>query len=222
MPLNQIEVKLIDHMGSDLSVVNAARQSFGITSQSFTEKEYGILNRLMKDKHASPFEAATLTYQVKAPIRVAREHMRHRTASYSEYSLRYAPFINEFFIWTVEDIRAQQGKAMDYTFVKMEETTAQAIADLLNAQAQSDLDVYQTILGLGAAREIASYCLPLDSMTLYSVTTNLRNALNFLHLRTSEAALREIRWVANILERELRKTYPQTLALWDLHGRQQL
>lgn len=222
MALSQITVKLIDHMGDDLRIVNAARQSFGKESLEYGEREQGIHSALMREEHAGPFEAGVIQYQVHAPIRVAREHMRHRTASYSEYSLRYAPFPNEFFVWTPEDIRAQVGKAMDYNFEPMSPTLAAQCANIMNTQAQEDLDVYNTLLGLGVAKEVASYRLPLDSMTIYSVTSNLRNILNYLHVRNAAPALREIRHVAVILEEIVKECFPCTYHFWDERGRPKL
>lgn len=213
-------VKYVDHMGTDLSIVNAARVSFARTSEQLEERDIGLIRFLMRERHASPFEHASLTVFVDAPIGVAREWMRHRTQSFNEFSTRYAKVAEPtFFIPTPDALRTQVGKPGAYRFEALDPETAAVVPDKFEAAYRAALDSYHELLNMGVARELARNVLPLGMHTQFYATANLRNWFNFLSLRTPESALREIRDEAAEVEAILEAHYPHAYEAWVAHGR---
>jgi thymidylate synthase (FAD) len=213
-------VSYVDHLGSDLSVVNAARASFAQRSESLEAKDIGLIGFLMRERHASPFEHASLTVFVDAPIGVAREWMRHRTQSFNEFSTRYAK-VGEptFYVPPGEALRTQVGKPGAYHFEPMDEAAGPDIQRRFESAYQASLAAYHELLELGVARELARNVLPLGMHTQFYATCNLRNWFNFLSLRTAENALREIREEAAQVETLIEEHFPHSYRFWVEYGR---
>lgn len=213
-------VTYVDHMGSDLSIVNAARASFDQRSDSLEERDIGLIGFLMRERHASPFEHTALTVFVDTPIGVSREWMRHRTQSYNEFSTRYARVSEpEFYIPGDDAMRTQVGRPGAYRFEPLPgEQIAPAQARFQQAYAASEA-AYQELLDLGVARELARNVLPLGMHTRFYATCDLRNWFNFLSLRTADNALREIRDEAAQVESLIAGLWPHAYRFWVEYGR---
>src|SRR5262249_12658581 len=143
-------VHLEDAMGSDLHIVNNARVSFDQESTEFTEKERGLLNFLMRERHGSPWEAVVFRFDVKCPLFVMRECARHTISSTNEQSARYSKIPDEYYIPAPEYVRQQVGKPGSYSFEQIEdgEIVARTLKVLEQTQ-RTAFDHYHELLELG-------------------------------------------------------------------------
>lgn len=216
-------VQLIAHMGDDLTIVNAARVSYGRASEELSEKDRGLIRFLMREQHASPFEHVAFTFRVETSIAVAREWMRHRTQSFNEFSTRYSK-VGEaaFYLPDDEHVRTQTGKPGAYTFEPVDASLAAETRERMQEAYDAAQRAYQDLLDHGIAREVARNVLPLGMTTMFYATVNLRNVFNFLHLRTDEAALREIRDEAAHVEELVAPIVPVAYEAWVELGRNSL
>lgn len=220
---SDISVSLIDSMGSDDSVVHAARVSI-VGSRAETEggERKGLLNFLMSNRHASPFEHVVATFMIQCPIFVVREWHRHRTQSYNEMSGRYTVLRPKFYIPEVDRPLVQVGKPGAYRFEVGSFEDWQSVKNTLEGSYQQSWNAYSGMLNAGIAKEVARDCLPVGIYTDFYATANLRNWMGFLSLRTSPDALYEIRQAAGKVETHLHKMFPTIMNLWDENGRQSL
>jgi thymidylate synthase (FAD) len=186
-------VRLVDSMGGDLSVVRAARVSYDAEWRAGddTEGDRKLINYLWKNKHSTPFEAVTLTFEVKAPIFVYRQWHRHRTWSYNELSARYRELPEEFYIPEIDQITTQSAdnKQMRTDIIHPKSDEMQAHMFSQNTQA---FKLYQSMLADGCPRELARAVLPLATYSHMFATVNLLNLMKFLTLRCHEHAQYEI------------------------------
>lgn len=213
-------VNLIDSMGTELSIVNAARVSFNEESAELTDKDVGLIKFLAKNRHASPFEHCTATFRIEAPIFVAREWHRHRTQSYNEWSGRYSQLEPKFYAPDYDRPLIQTGKAGAYKFeVPKDDALNIAVFKEFRFSCQTAWDTYEYLLDEGVAKEVARMVLPVNIYTSWYATSNLRNWINFLSLRTDETAMYEIRQLAGSIEESLYKLFPVTMEHWDKAGR---
>ena len=216
-------VQYVDHMGSDLSIVNAARVSFGRSSEELGTADIGLIGFLMRERHASPFEHTALTVYIDAPIGVAREWMRHRTQSFNEFSTRYAKVSEpDFYIPGEEAMRTQVGKPGSYRFEPLDASLHGDVAARFEAAYAAAEQAYDDLVKLGLARELARNVLPLGMHTRFYATCDLRNWFNFLSLRTADAALREIREEAAQVEAIVAEHWPHAYKFWVEYGRKSL
>ena len=231
---SDVTVELVRHSASDADVLFAARVSTqgeqtleaASANSAASERDRGLINYLMRDRHGSPFEHNSLTFYVQAPIFVFREFMRHRIASYNEESGRYRELQPVFYVPGPERKLVQVGKPGAYDF---EEGSAQqhelAVAEI-TATCTEAYESYQRMLKAGIAREVARAVLP---VTLYSsmyVTMNARSLMNFLSLRTKREGThfpsfpqREIEMVAEKMEALWKPLMPMTADAFDAGGR---
>lgn len=199
-------IRLIDYMGDESSIVQAARVSYGSGTKSVNEDK-GLIRYLMRHRHTTPLEMCEIKLHVKLPIFVARQWIRHRTANVNEYSARYSILDKEFYIPAPEDIQPQsdnnkQGRSGELT--GLEKLAAETEIKL---QSDNSYKIYNYLLGEddhpfpGIARELARMVLPLNYYTQWYWKTNLHNLLHFLSLRCDPHAQKEIRVYADkILE----------------------
>lgn len=192
-------IRVIDYMGNDSSIVQAARVSYGAGTKKVQE-DRGLINYLMRHGHTTPFEMCEIKLHVKLPIFVMRHWVRHRTANINEYSARYSVLSNEFYIPALEDVARQsdtnkQGRSE----VSMEaDTGAQEVCNTLAEFSEAAYTRYAHMLNdLGLAREIARTILPVNVYTEMYWKIDLHNLLHFLRLRTDSHAQYEIRCYAN-------------------------
>lgn len=231
-----MDVQIIDYMGTDLSVVNSARVSFGKSpdgaedpgdyATELGEKEKGLISYMMRNKHASPFEHCAVTFFIETSIAVSREAMRHRTFSFNEFSTRYSQIDDDPESWYIPEadhMRQQKGKPGAYTFeVITEEATIDLVQQSMALAYSSAYHTYHLLLEDGVAKEIARNVLPLGMTTKFWMTGNLRNWFNFLVLRNSPHALQEIRDIAICIETDIAELFPECYSAWVAAGRIQI
>ncbi|MFM8840527.1 MAG: FAD-dependent thymidylate synthase [bacterium] len=192
-------VRLIDVMGDDASIVQAARVSYGSGTKKVHE-DRGLIRYLLRHAHTTPFEMVEFKFHVKLPIFVARQWIRHRTANVNEYSGRYSEMKDEFYTPAIQDIRPQsisnkQGRSDETLPEGMAEQAATAFK-----QGQDDAYAqYQEFLELGIAREIARINLPVSNYTEWYWKIDLHNLFHFLRLRIDAHAQYEIRVFAEAI-----------------------
>jgi thymidylate synthase (FAD) len=192
-------VRLIDVMGDDAAIVQAARVSYGSGTKKVLE-DRGLIRYLLRHAHTTPFEMVEFKFHVKLPIFVARQWIRHRTANVNEYSGRYSEMKDEFYTPNPNDIRPQsvlnkQGRS--------EETLPDGMADQAANAFKSGQDdayaQYQEFLEQGIAREIARINLPVSNYTEWYWKIDLHNLFHFLRLRIDAHAQYEIRVFAEAI-----------------------
>jgi len=190
-------VKLIDYMGSDQRILQAARVSTGSHPSKGEKQDRGLIRYLYKNKHTSPFEKVVLELHIKLPIFVARQWMRHRTQSYNEFSGRYSEFHFQPYIpnsWREQGEKNHQGSGKDLT------PAEQAwVKDNYQDQMKADETFYNQVIERGVTREMARFVIPVSQYTEFYTTINLWNLFHFLHLRLHEHAQHEIRVYAEAI-----------------------
>ncbi|MFF9481421.1 FAD-dependent thymidylate synthase [Streptomyces sp. NPDC014733] len=217
-------VELIDSMGDDHSIARAARVSSGTTGTP--ERNRGLINMLMRDRHGSPFEAVVLQLRVECPIFVAREFLRHRMASYNEVSGRYQEMQPVFYAPDEHRPLRQTGKPGAYHFEAGTPEQHSLTSTAHKSAAGWSWEHYRWLLKEGVAREVARNVLPLNLYTSFYVTLNLRSLLNFLSLRWAHPdstvptfPLAEIEDVAMQIDQFARTVAPDAMAAFDKNGR---
>src|SRR5215469_2202193 len=203
-------VRLDDAMADDLSVVNGARVSFARRKTEMDESDEGLIRFLMRDRHGSPFEHNAFRFHIRCPIFVAREWFRHRIGSFNEFSMRYAKATDDFYVPAPEDVRTQVGKPGAYTFETVEPEVAESTRETLESVYRTAYAAYEELVEAGIAREIARCVLPVGAYTEFFWTVNARALMNFVSLRASDTAQREIRRYAEAVESFLAETMPVT------------
>ena len=212
-------VELVDKMGGDLAVVNSARVSYGKSSMEMTEKDERLIHRLLRDRHGTPFEQSTMTFYIRCPIFVAREHMRHRIGSFNEISGRYKELQCDFYVPAKFRVPAPEGKQMDYGYVDAP-AALNADAQEIVADTYASIEAaYKTLLDMGIAKEHARIVLPVGIFTEFRWTVNARSLMNFLSLRTAPGAMAEIRGYANFIEQLWKGFMPITHQAFCDYGR---
>lgn len=245
-------LKLVSHMGSDQSIIEAARMSTGkgflgwdpsvcecvavagqqpgVGPQAWADPDClccngkgelkgdkHLLAYLYRNNHATPFEMGNLIIEVKAPLLVFREWMRHRTQSYNEMSARYIPIPDEHYVPSVERLmmggggsnKQAQGTGSTLTREKAKWFRQQLI--VTNQEAQ---DLYSTALDAGIPKELARCPMPVNRYSKMRASANLRNWLGFMTLRCDAKAQWEIRQYANEVAKIVEEKFPRTYALW--------
>jgi len=201
-------VRLIDVMGDDASIVQAARVSYGKGTKSVNE-DRGLIRYLLRHKHTTPFEMVEFKFHIKVPIFIARQWIRHRTANVNEYSGRYSEMKDEFYLPDLEQIRPQstmnkQGRGDEM----LEENVAADIRKtLLNTQVKL-FDEYKEVLDKGLSRELARINLPLSNYTEWYWKIDLHNLFHFLRLRMDSHAQYEIQEYGNVMGQIVKQIVP--------------
>jgi len=222
------EVRLISHMGTDKSVVDAARVSFNSDDHGNTEltdKDKKLIKYLADNKHTSPFEHCTVTFRVAVPLFVARQHMRHRTWSYNEVSRRYTSAGIRLYQPTEFRRQAEinrQASVEDpgctnpvVSKVDGSNHTWQTTASkALESHNSKSVKLYNQMLGAGISREEARMVLPQSMYTEYWCTANLLNILKFLKLRLASDSQVEIQEMAKAMAEVIKELYPESYGAW--------
>lgn len=201
-------VRLVDVMGDDAAIVQAARVSYGSGTKKVHE-DRGLIRYLLRHLHTTPFEMVEFKFHIKLPIFVARQWIRHRTANVNEYSGRYSEMKDEFYVPALDQVRAQsssnkQGRA-DEAF-PMEQ--AKAIAESMSATQDRLYAEYQDLLEKDLAREIARINLPVSNYTEWYWKIDLHNLFHFLKLRIDPHAQYEIRVFAQAMAAIVKEAVP--------------
>lgn len=205
-------VRLDGAMADDLSVVNAARVSFARHKDVVDEADEGLIRFLMRERHGTPFEHNCFRFHIRCPIFVAREWFRHRIGSFNEFSMRYAKATDDFYVPAADDVRTQVGKPGAYTFETVDDDLAEATRAELTSVYEAAYATYERLVERGIAREIARCVLPVGAYTEFYWTVNARALMNFVSLRATEYAQREIRLYAEKVEEFLAERMPLTHA----------
>jgi thymidylate synthase (FAD) len=216
-------VRVIDYMGDDAAVVQAARVSYGRGTRRISEDQ-GLINYLMRHRHTTPFEMCEIKFHVKLPIFVARQWIRHRTANVNEYSARYSILDNEFYLPAPEHLAAQASLNRQGRGEVLDEAAAHWALDLLRKDAVHAYAGYAKLLNQddsgnrldpdrpGLARELARINLTLGFYTQWYWKTDLHNLMHFLSLRAEPHAQYEIRAYAGVMMDTLKRWVPMTYA----------
>lgn len=214
-----MSVELVECMGSDLAIVNAARVSYAKHSDSMSDADKGLVGYLARNRHGTPFEMVQFKFRVKVPIGVAREWQRHRVGSFNEVSTRYVEMEPEFYLPDNDAVRGQVGKPGHYQMVTLEPAQSSMVRVMMNGAYQSAYEAYKNLLAYGVAKELARNVLPLALLTEFIWSVNLRSLFNFLSLRTHDTALLEIRREACAVEDLIRPVVPVAHEAWVAGGR---
>ncbi len=214
-------IRVVDYMGDDTSVVQAARVSYGKGTKKVSTDE-GLIRYLMRHWHSTPFEMCEIKYHVKLPIFIARQWIRHRTANVNEYSARYSILDKEFYIPTSDHLAAQSSNNRQGRGEVLNGDQAKEVLNILKDDAERTYKNYETMLNEkfdgsvidenknGLARELARMNLTLNSYTQWYWKTDLLNLMNFLFLRADKHAQYEIRVYAEAMLDTLKKWVPIT------------
>jgi len=212
-------VRVIDYMGDDAAIVQAARVSYGRGTRRVQE-DAGLIRYLMRHRHSTPFEMCEIKYHIKLPIFVARQWIRHRTANVNEYSARYSIMDREFYIPAPEHLAAQAVTNRQGRGDVLEGAEAARVLDLLREDATRNYDHYVDMLNededgnardpsrQGLARELARMNLTLNAYTQWYWKTDLHNLFHFLSLRADAHAQYEIRVYAEAMLRSTEAWVP--------------
>lgn len=207
-------VDLVSSLGTDSSVVNAARVSFGKRISKIEEKDVKLISYLLKEKHSSPFEHVAFTFHVKCPLFVARQWMRHRTQSYNEISRRYTSENLDFYIpnqFRYQNKIDRQASDLEKSFSDEENVY---LSQLFLTMSEESVIVYNELLEKGVAREMARMILPQNMYTEFYTTVNLWNLFHFINLRTSDHAQQEIKVYAEKMLDLIKYTVPYSVEAW--------
>jgi len=198
-------VDYVQHMGSDLTVVNSARVSFGVEKKKLNNRDRKLINYLIKHKHTSTLEHCTVTFKFTVPLFVRSQHMRHRTWSYNEISRRYTSKDLQFYLpnWYRTQHESNRQASNEDQMINpiiipdLHDTGYDVKAsDLIKRSTLKSVDLFNTLLKSGVCREQARMVLPQNLYTEYYGTVNLGNLLKFIDLRTHEGAQWEIQKLA--------------------------
>ena len=214
-------VRVVDYMGDDAAVVQAARVSYGRGTRKVSE-DRNLVRYLMRHRHTTPFEMCEIKLHVKLPIFVARQWIRHRMASVNEYSARYSVLDREFYLPAPENLAAQSASNRQGRGAVLDGPEAEEVLRLLHDDAASSYDHYLHMLNeasdgtaldparQGLARELARMNLTLNTYTQWYWKSDLHNLLNFVSLRADAHAQFEIRAYADAILDVVRNWVPDT------------
>lgn len=213
-------IEIVSSMGTDSSVVNAARVSFNNDQSAVdTERDIKLIKYLLINGHTSPFEHVTFTFHVKCPLFIRSQWMRHRTWSFSEISRRYTSEDIDFYIPTslrVQDENDRQASKEEF----LEEIfPGESVEKSLTIMSEHALQNYYWMLDIGVAREQARMILPQNMYTRFYATVDLHNLLHFIKLRSSSHAQYEIRCYSDAILSLIEEYVPLTIKAWrDVNG----
>ena len=202
-------VRVVDTMGNDEAVVQAARVSYGKGTKK-TSEDRGLIRYLMRQRHTSPFEMCEIKLHVRLPIFVARQWIRHRTANVNEVSGRYSELPKEFYVPELHRVMEQSTTNKQGSGEEMPEQVQNDFRVGSQYHASDDFDFYEKFLEKGVTREIARINLPVSTYTEWYWKVDVHNLLHFLKLRTDPHAQWEIREYANAIAEMFQQWMPLT------------
>lgn len=204
-------VRYIDHMGSDQDILEAARVSYKAGSKG-EEADKKLLHYLYKNKHTSPFEMVKIKLNLKMPIFVARQYIRHRMQNLNEVSARYTELPAEFYIpkeWRKQDVKNKQGS------VETTEIDHESLSKAVFLNCNHQYQFYKDLLNCGVAREMARMVLPVNIYTEMYVCWDLKNLLHFIGLRDDPHAQWEHQQYGKAIKEITKELFPWTLEAYE-------
>tara|TARA_X000000368_G_scaffold404101_1_gene379768 strand:- start:198 stop:1109 length:912 start_codon:yes stop_codon:yes gene_type:complete len=195
-------IRVIDYMGDDSAIVQAARVSYGSGTKK-SQDDNSLIRYLMRHWHSTPFEMCEIKFHIKLPVFVARQWIRHRTANVNEYSARYSILEKEFYIPEEENLASQSSTNNQGRGETLSSSEAQKVLEILKLDSDRSYRNYESLLSSdgkpGLARELARMNLPTNIYTQWYWKTDLHNLFNFLRLRADSHAQYEIRVYAEVI-----------------------
>lgn len=221
-PVNHVKVLdgqgwigLIDHLGTESTIVNAARVSFGKIKTEMDDKDVKLLQYLIENKHTSPLEHMVFTFSVHCPLFIRGQWHRHRTWSYNEISRRYTEINMEFY--TPGKLRRQAESNRQASFAD-ENFADEALRKMIADHNQKSFELYENLLESGVCREQARGVLPQNMMVTFWGTVDLSNLLHFLELRDSDHAQWEIKEYAMAIKKLIKPYIPNVAKYYESKG----
>ncbi len=208
-------VGLIDHLGSEATIVNAARVSFGKLKTEMDDRDVKLLSYLIDNRHTSPLEHVVFTFSVHCPLFIRGQWHRHRTWSYNEISRRYTEIDLEFY--HPVELRRQSENNRQASFADPE-FVREDLKEEIISHNRTSLLLYEKLLAAGVCREQARGVLPQNMMVTFWGTVDLSNLLHFLELRDSEHAQAEIREYAQAIKKLIKPIVPNVAAYFEGKG----
>ena len=218
-------VEYVEHMGSDLTIVNAARVSFGAQKEKLDEKDIKLIKYLMRHRHTSTFEHCSVTMRFIVPLFIRSQHHRHRTWSYNEISRRYTDINMRFYeplkFRTQHESNRQASKDklinpdLNSEFASLAPVSAYYASDAVKNHHARSMKLYNELLERGVCREQARGILPQNLYTEYYGTVNLNNLLKFIDLRIHEGAQWEIQQVAKACLSITTELFPEAVKAYN-------
>ncbi len=208
-------VGLIDHLGSEATIVNAARVSFGKIKKEIDDRDVTLLEYLIANKHTSPLEHMVFTFSVHCPLFVRGQWHRHRTWSYNEISRRYTEIDMEFYTPVKLRRQAESNRQASFDDPGFDDA---ALREKIRLHNEKSLALYDELLAGGVCREQARGVLPQNMMVTFWGTVDLSNLLHFLELRDSEHAQYEIREYAVAIKKLIKPYIPHVAAYFARQG----
>lgn len=214
------KVELVDHVGSDLTIVNSARVSFGVHKEELDDKDKKLIRYLIKHKHTSTLEHCFVTFRVKVPLFIRSQHHRHRTWSYNEISRRYTAEKLEFYQPTKfrTQHKSNRQASNENDLIDPKEISSLNHIDRFTTASKAVMEhhersvvLYNELMEAGVCREQARGVLPQNLYTEYYASANLNNILKFIDLRSHEGAQWEIQILAKSILEILLDLYPETI-----------
>jgi thymidylate synthase (FAD) len=214
-------VRYVDHLGDDKRIVEAARISYKSPSKG-DEADKKLIEYLYKNKHTSPFEMVKLTLNVKLPIFVMRQWVRHRMQNLNEVSARYTELPDDFYIpetWRRQDSKNKQGSIKEKDWNPLVGVTDRGFkllaSDILEVHCSRSYSLYKEMLNEGIAREMARMVLPVNIYTEIYCCWDLKNLLHFISLREDSHAQSEIQEYAKAIKQILVELFPWTMEAYE-------
>jgi thymidylate synthase (FAD) len=211
--LNHGHARLVEHMGSDLSIVRNARISYDAEWRTGEDegKDAKLINYLVKNGHTSPLEAVNFTFDIKAPTFVIRQWQRHRTWRYNELSARYTEIPEEFYVPEMAQITTQSASNKQMR-TDIEHPHSASIQHSILASCEFAFKTYQALIAAGAPRELVRGVLPMNTYSHMFATVDLHNLAKFLKLRLHDHAQYEIRVYAQAMLELIEPIVPVAVA----------
>ena len=200
-------VRLVDSMGGDDAIVQAARVSYG-RGTSKVSQDRGLIRYLMRHRHSTPFEMVEFKFHCKMPIFVARQWVRHRTANINEYSLRYSEARDEFYYPDPENIQFQSALNKQGRMGEVTPELKQKVQDYFKEISERSFAIYAELNQAGIARELARSILPVNLYTEWYWKNDLHNLLHFIGLRSDSHAQYEIRVFSDAMAESVKAVAP--------------
>ena len=214
-------IELVDHMGSDITVVNSARVSYGVHKEELDDKDKKLINYLISHKHTSTLEHNIATFRIKVPLFIRSQHHRHRTWSYNEISRRYTDFNMEFYepeaFRTQHKVNRQASNdelinpdviSKEITSLMSADIPEFTLSEAVKYHHNQSINLYNKMLDLGVSKEQARGVLPQNLYTEYYATANLNNILKFIGLRSHKGAQWEIQQLSNAMLESIKEIWP--------------